>query len=55
MGIGVIVWNEQGQVVAALAKILPFIDNPTIAEAIVAWQAVNLCVDRTLLCWPGIQ
>jgi hypothetical protein len=40
------VQNAQGQVVVALAKVLPFVDDPTIVEAIAAWQAVKLCVDR---------
>jgi hypothetical protein len=46
MGIGVVVRNESGEVVAALAKVIPFVEDPTAAEAIAAWHAVNLCVDR---------
>jgi hypothetical protein len=46
MGIGVVVRNESEGVVAALAKAIPFVEDPTAAEAIAAWHAVNLCVDR---------
>jgi ribonuclease HI len=35
-----------GGVVAALAKAIPFVEDPTAAEAIAVWHAVNLCVDR---------
>jgi len=48
MSVGVVVRNDQGQVVAALAKVFPYIDDPTIAEAVATWQAVNLCVGRGL-------
>jgi hypothetical protein len=40
------VQNAQGLVVAALAKVFPFVADPTIAESIAAWQVVKLCVDR---------
>jgi ribonuclease HI len=31
-------------------KSFHFIDDPTVAEAIAAWQAVNLCVDKGFRC-----
>jgi hypothetical protein len=32
-------------VVAALARVYPCIDNPTVAESLAAWQAVVFCCD----------
>jgi ribonuclease HI len=46
MGIGMIVRNEKGEFVAAMAKVLPSINDPTVAEALAAWHAVNLCVEK---------
>jgi len=46
MGIGIVVQNEKGEFVAAMAKVLHFINDPTVAEALAAWHAANLCVDR---------
>lgn len=43
--IGVVIQNESGEVAAALAKVLPLVDDPTAAEAISAWFALKLCVD----------
>jgi ribonuclease HI len=45
MGIGVVVRNGTGEVKAALANVLPLVDDPTAAEAIAAWFAVKLSVD----------
>jgi hypothetical protein len=41
-----VVRNETGEVVAALAKAIPLVEDPTTAEAIAAWYVVKLCVDR---------
>jgi ribonuclease HI len=46
MGIGIIVRDEKGEFVAAMAKVLPSINDPTVAEALAAWHAVNLCVAK---------
>jgi hypothetical protein len=43
-----VVRNETGEVVAALAKAIPLVEDPTTAEAIAAWYVVKLCVDRGL-------
>jgi hypothetical protein len=48
MSVGVVVRNDQGQVVATLAKVLPFIDDSTTVEVVATWQAVNLCASRGL-------
>jgi hypothetical protein len=45
MGIGIVVQNKYGEFVAALAKVLPLVDNPTAAEAIAAWHVVSMCVN----------
>jgi hypothetical protein len=45
-GIGVVVRNEIREVVAALAKVIPLVEDPTTSEAIAAWHVVKLCVDR---------
>jgi phosphotransferase system IIA component len=46
MGIGIVVRNEKGE-------FFPSINDPTIAEALAAWHAVNLCVDRGFQCRVG--
>jgi ribonuclease HI len=45
MGIGIVVQNKYGEFVAALAKVLPLVDDPTAAEAIAAWHVVSMCVN----------
>jgi hypothetical protein len=42
MGVGVIVRDERGDVLATLCTTIPFVTDPTIAEAIAAWKAVEL-------------
>jgi len=42
MGIGIVVRDEKGKVVAAVAKVFPCHANPLTAEAMVAWYAVQL-------------
>lgn len=44
MGVGVVVRDEGGRVVAALAKVFPYVDNPTVAETLAAWHAVFYAV-----------
>lgn len=36
--------DEGGRVVAALAKVFPYVDNPTVAETLAAWHAVFYAV-----------
>lgn len=43
MGVRVIIRDAEGLVLASLCSIVPFIMDPTIVEAIVAWKAVELC------------
>jgi ribonuclease HI len=43
VSLGVVVWDENGELVAALAKGLPYIADPKVVETLAAWQAVNLC------------
>jgi ribonuclease HI len=45
MGVGAILIDEKGQVVAAMAKVIPHFRDPTVAEAVALWKAVNLCSD----------
>jgi len=45
IGVGVVVRDDQGRVVASLARAIPGIDHPTVAESWAAWLAVELyCV-----------
>jgi ribonuclease HI len=46
MGLGMIVRDEKWEFVAAMAKVLPSINDPTVAEALAAWHAINLCVAK---------
>jgi ribonuclease HI len=46
VGIGVVAQNDRGEVVAAIAKSMPFRTDPAMAEAFAAWEAVNFCFDR---------
>jgi phosphotransferase system IIA component len=45
MGVGVVVRDDSGTVKAMVAKVVPFIVDPTLAEAMAAWQAVQFCCD----------
>jgi ribonuclease HI len=38
--------NEVWEVVGALAKLIPIVEDPTAAEATAAWYVISLCVDR---------
>lgn len=42
MGIGVVIWDGNGAVVAARASFLPYIDDPSAVGALAAWHAVKL-------------
>ncbi|XP_062155330.1 uncharacterized protein LOC133863403 [Alnus glutinosa] len=55
MGIGIVVRNEKGEFVAAMARVLPSINDPTVAEALAAWHAVTLVLIRDFKksCWRG--
>jgi hypothetical protein len=46
MGIGVVVRNATGGVIAAVTKWIPCLPDLALAEAMGAWEAVNLCCDR---------
>jgi hypothetical protein len=48
MAIVAIVRNDLGEMVAAMAKVVSFIDDPTIAKAMASWGAVNMCVGKGL-------
>ncbi len=41
MGVGVVERDANGVVVAALARFYPHIEDPAVAEAIAAWQAMG--------------
>lgn len=45
MGVVVVVRDDFGSVVAAAIKSVPFINDPTVAEALGAWKAVSMCYD----------
>jgi hypothetical protein len=46
MGVGVIALDEWGSVVASMCDIIPFITDPTIAEAVAASKAVVFCSEQ---------
>jgi ribonuclease HI len=43
MGVGVVLRDEHGAVVAALASVFPFVRDPVLAEATALWKAVKFC------------
>jgi len=43
MGVGVVVRDEDNFVEATMAKTIHFITDPTVAEAVAAWQVVQFC------------
>jgi ribonuclease HI len=45
MGVGVVIRDDRGRVVAAKARFVSGIVNPTVAESMGAWQAVVMCCD----------
>ena len=53
MGIGVIVRNHNGAILAALVALRQYIIDPTTAEALAAWKMAELCVNGLQLCHFG--
>jgi hypothetical protein len=49
MGVGVVVQDEEGEVLAAMAKVVPYVTDPIVAEVVAVWRAINLC------CVMGFQ
>jgi collagenase-like PrtC family protease len=45
MGVGVVVRDDVGVVMAAMSKLIPFIVDPTVTESVAAWQAVQFCCE----------
>ncbi|GLT70003.1 hypothetical protein SLA2020_421080 [Shorea laevis] len=50
MGVGVIVRDSDGAVVATLCSLVPYISDPTLAEGVALWRAVLLCIELEI---PG--
>lgn len=48
MGVGVIICNALGAVVAASCSIVPFIIDLAVAKAVALWRAVTLCGERAM-------
>jgi hypothetical protein len=46
MGVGVVIWDVDGRVVAAQTKVVPYITDPLAAESLATWYAVLLGIDR---------
>jgi ribonuclease HI len=46
MGVGVIARDSTGQVLASMCTTMPFITDPTVAEAVAAWRAVQFCIEH---------
>jgi ribonuclease HI len=45
MGVGAVLRDGQGRARVAMATIFPNVSDPTLAEAMALWKAVNLCLD----------
>lgn len=43
MGVGVVVRDASGAILASMVTTIPFIRDPTVAEAMAAWKAVVFC------------
>jgi hypothetical protein len=43
MGVGVVLRDEHGVLLAAMAKVVPYVTNPFVAEAVALWRVVSLC------------
>ncbi|XP_062155184.1 uncharacterized protein LOC133863239 [Alnus glutinosa] len=48
IGLGVVIRDNGGVLVAALVQTVPHITDPTHAEAMAAWKAVSFCSDLGL-------
>lgn len=62
MGVGVIVRDAVGAVVASLCSVVPYIIDLVVAEAVALWKAVELCTELELPrlhlegdCWEIVQ
>jgi hypothetical protein len=51
MGVGVIIRDDKGSVVAAQSKVIPFIFDSTSAEVLAAWHAVLLAREVGGMRW----
>jgi hypothetical protein len=45
VGVGVVLRDEFGTIRAALVSALPYISDPTVAEATTLWKVVRFCSD----------
>lgn len=45
MGVGVILRDAHGTVVASMSSLVPFVNDPTTAEGVALWRVVVLSVD----------
>jgi len=43
MGVGAVLRDEHGAVVAATISVIPYIRDPSVVEAIALWKAVSFC------------
>lgn len=48
MGVGVIIRDAVGTVVAAMCSTVPYITDPAVAEATALWKAVTLCLELNI-------
>lgn len=46
MGVGILAHDSGGYVVATMCTTIPFITDPTMAEATAAWKAVLFCCEQ---------
>ncbi|GLT53268.1 hypothetical protein SLA2020_265510 [Shorea laevis] len=46
MGVGVIARKARGLVVVSMCTTIPFITDPSIAEAVAAWKVAVFCCDQ---------
>lgn len=55
MGVGIVIRNAEGRVVAARAQQIPYIVDPLLAEAIAAWHAIYFGknVGASKVIWKG--
>jgi ribonuclease HI len=46
IGVGAIARDEKGGTVASYCSIVPFVTDPTVAEAVAAWKTIGFCCDQ---------
>lgn len=46
MGLGGLIRNSRGEVVAAFSSSIPYVQDPDAAETIALWKAILFCLDR---------